>query len=59
MIYDNILQVVGNTPTVRLNRVGQETGVELYAKQCRRRPRSGQEKRSGGDALSGGLAAGV
>jgi cystathionine beta-synthase len=32
MIYDNILQVVGNTPTVRLNRVGSETGVELYAK---------------------------
>jgi cystathionine beta-synthase len=32
MIYDNILQVVGKTPTVRLNRVGKETGVELYAK---------------------------
>ena len=30
MIYDNILQVVGNTPTVRLNRIGKETGVELY-----------------------------
>ena len=28
MIYDNILQVVGNTPTVRLNRIGNETGVE-------------------------------
>jgi cystathionine beta-synthase/cysteine synthase A len=32
MIYDNILQVVGNTPTVRINRVGRETGVEIYAK---------------------------
>ena len=32
MIYDNILEVVGNTPIVRLNRVGKETGVELYAK---------------------------
>lgn len=32
MIYDNILQVVGDTPTVRLNRVGEETGVELFAK---------------------------
>lgn len=32
MIYDNILQVVGRTPTVRLNRVGSETGVELFAK---------------------------
>jgi len=32
MIYDNILQVVGNTPTVRLNRVGKETGVEIFAK---------------------------
>jgi len=32
MIYDNILQVVGNTPIVRLNRVGSELGRELYAK---------------------------
>jgi cystathionine beta-synthase/cysteine synthase A len=32
MIYDNILEIVGNTPVVRLNRIGKETGVELYAK---------------------------
>lgn len=32
MIYNNILEVVGHTPVVRLNRVGKETGVELYAK---------------------------
>ncbi len=32
MIYDNILQVVGRTPTVRLNRIGADSGVELYAK---------------------------
>jgi cystathionine beta-synthase/cysteine synthase A len=32
VIYDNILQVIGNTPTVRLNRVGKETGVELFGK---------------------------
>ena len=32
MIYDNILQVVGCTPTVRLQRIGSETGVELFAK---------------------------
>jgi cystathionine beta-synthase/cysteine synthase A len=32
MIYNNILEVVGNTPVVRLNRVGKETGVELFAK---------------------------
>ncbi len=32
MIYNNILEVVGNTPVVRLNSVGKETGVELYAK---------------------------
>src|SRR6188474_1173707 len=32
VIYDNILQIVGNTPTVRLNRIGKETGVELFAK---------------------------
>jgi cystathionine beta-synthase/cysteine synthase A len=32
MIYDNILKTIGNTPVVRLNRVGRETGVELFAK---------------------------
>jgi cystathionine beta-synthase/cysteine synthase A len=32
MIYNNILEVVGNTPTVKLNSVGKETGVELFAK---------------------------
>jgi len=32
MIYNSILETVGNTPVVRLNRVGKETGVELYGK---------------------------
>ncbi len=32
MIYDNILQVVGRTPTVRLHRIGADAGAELYAK---------------------------
>ncbi len=32
MIYKNILEVVGRTPTVRLHRVGADSGVELYAK---------------------------
>jgi len=32
MIYDNILQVVGNTPVVKLHRVGAESPAELYAK---------------------------
>lgn len=32
MIYESILQVVGNTPVVRLHRVGAELGCELYAK---------------------------
>ena len=32
MIYDNILRVVGNTPVVRLNRVGRDLGAELYGK---------------------------
>jgi cysteine synthase A len=31
-IYDNILQVVGETPMVRINRVGSEYPVELLAK---------------------------
>jgi cysteine synthase len=32
MIHDNILQVVGNTPVVRLNRIGADLGRELFAK---------------------------
>jgi len=32
MIYDNILQVVGSTPVVRLNRIGAGLPVELYGK---------------------------
>ncbi len=32
MIYDNILQVVGETPVVRLHRVGAGLETELYAK---------------------------
>ncbi|MEM7586121.1 MAG: pyridoxal-phosphate dependent enzyme [Acidobacteriota bacterium] len=32
MIYDNILQVIGNTPVVRLNRIGADLPVELYGK---------------------------
>jgi cysteine synthase A len=32
LIYDNILQIVGNTPVVKLHRVGAECQAELYAK---------------------------
>ena len=32
MIYDNILQIVGNTPVVKLHRVGAECQAELYGK---------------------------
>ena len=32
MIYDNILQVVGNTPVVKLNRVGADLPTEIYGK---------------------------
>ncbi len=32
MIYDNILEVVGNTPVVRLNRIGADLPVEIYGK---------------------------
>ena len=32
MIYDNILQVIGRTPVVRLNRIGADLSTELYAK---------------------------
>ena len=32
MIYDNILQVVGSTPVVRLNRIGADLPTEIYAK---------------------------
>lgn len=32
MIYDNILQTIGNTPVVRLQRIGKDLPAELYAK---------------------------
>ena len=32
MIYDNILQVVGRTPVVRLHRIGDDSPVEFYGK---------------------------
>ena len=32
MIYDNILQVVGNTPVVRLNRIGADLPATIYGK---------------------------
>jgi len=32
MIYDNILQTVGDTPVVRLNRIGADLPCELYGK---------------------------
>lgn len=32
MIYENILKVVGNTPVVKLNSIGAETGVEIFVK---------------------------
>ena len=32
MLYDNILETIGNTPMVRLNSVAPEGGAELYAK---------------------------
>ena len=32
MIYDNILDVVGNTPVVRLNSIAADLPVEIYAK---------------------------
>ncbi|RPJ46480.1 MAG: pyridoxal-phosphate dependent enzyme [Candidatus Latescibacterota bacterium] len=32
MIYENIMEVVGNTPVVRLHRVGKGSSAELYAK---------------------------
>ncbi len=32
MIFENILQTIGNTPVVKLNRVGSDLACELYAK---------------------------
>jgi cystathionine beta-synthase/cysteine synthase A len=32
MIYDDILQVIGRTPVVRLNRIGSDLSTELFAK---------------------------
>lgn len=32
MVYSNILEAIGSTPVVRLNRIGRETGVEILVK---------------------------
>lgn len=32
MYYESILEVIGNTPMVKLNKIARETGVNLYAK---------------------------
>lgn len=32
MLYHNILETIGNTPTIRLNHIGKELPCELYAK---------------------------
>ena len=32
MRYQNILQTIGNTPLVRINRIVQQTGIEIWAK---------------------------
>jgi len=32
MIYDDVLQVIGRTPVVRLNRIGSDLSTELFAK---------------------------
>src|SRR6267142_5145169 len=31
-VYDDVIQAIGRTPLVRLNRIGKETGAALYAK---------------------------
>ncbi|HXH27569.1 MAG TPA: pyridoxal-phosphate dependent enzyme, partial [Candidatus Polarisedimenticolia bacterium] len=31
-VYDNVLDAVGHTPLVRLNRIGREVGATFYAK---------------------------
>lgn len=59
MIYDNILQVIGNTPVVRLQRVGKETGVELFAKCEFLNPGGSTKDRIGDRMVSGLEAAGV
>ena len=32
MLYDNILKVIGNTPIVRLNKIGKDCGANLFVK---------------------------
>src|SRR3989441_4041941 len=31
-VYDDVIQAIGRTPLVRLNRIGKETGAAFYAK---------------------------
>ncbi len=32
MLYNNILETIGRTPSVRLNRIGSDLNCELYGK---------------------------
>ena len=59
MIYDNILQVIGKTPVVRLNRIGKETGVEFYAKCEFLNPGGSTKDRIGHRMVTGLEEAGV
>lgn len=38
MAYENILHTIGNTPLVRLNRLGRETGAAIFVKMERSNP---------------------
>ena len=35
VIYNNILEALGNTPMIRLNRIAPEDGADIYVKERR------------------------
>ncbi len=45
MIYDNILELVGNTPVVKLNKLSKELNNEIYAKLEKQNPAGSSKDR--------------
>lgn len=58
MLYDNILEVIGNTPLVRINRLLDRPGVEIYGKVESRNPGGSVKERISLCMIEAGEASG-
>ncbi len=58
MLYDNILEVIGNTPLVRINRLLDQSGVEIYGKVESRNPGGSVKERISLSMIEAGEASG-